>query len=217
MQTYIIPEKPIGFGWEKAKKNIVFYAIALVAVMIVNGVVNGILNNPSVKESAIAVIILTVLLILIGTIINLGLIRIALNFIDKIDYKGRFEDFFSDSGKLLNYFIGNFLYAIIVFLGFILLIVPGIYFAIRFQFYQYLILDKGMKPLEAFAMSSKMTDGNKMELFLIGLKLVGINILGALCLLVGLFATIPTSMLASAHIYREMVKRTENAVFPNVL
>jgi hypothetical protein len=48
-----------------------------------------------------------------------------------------------------------------------------------------------------------------MHLFLFGLALGGINILGALVFFVGLFATIPTSMVAYAYVYRTLAGDAE--------
>jgi len=46
-------------------------------------------------------------------------------------------------------------------------------------------------------------------LFLFDLLLTLINLLGALCLLIGLFATIPTTMVAIAFVYRKLLAQTE--------
>ena len=86
-----------------------------------------------------------------------------------------------------------------------MLIVPGVIWAIKYQFFAYLIVDKKMGPWEAIQKSGEMTAGNKGNLFLLGLILALINIAGAICLLVGLFATIPTTMLAIVYVYRKLL------------
>jgi uncharacterized membrane protein len=50
-----------------------------------------------------------------------------------------------------------------------------------------------------------MTRGNTWNLFFFGILIGLINILGLLCLVVGLFITVPLSMLASAFIYRKLL------------
>ena len=109
------------------------------------------------------------------------------------------------------YLIGSILYGLIVFAGTILLIIPGIIWGIQFCFYDYFIIDKGLGPIEALKRSSAITRGVKWDLFVFSLILLGINLLGALCLLIGLFATIPTTMVAIAFVYRKLLAQAEIA------
>lgn len=57
-----------------------------------------------------------------------------------------------------------------------------------------------------FKKSSLITRGVKWDLFLFDLLLTLINFLGTLCLLIGLFATIPTSMMTTVFVYRKLAK-----------
>lgn len=96
--------------------------------------------------------------------------------------------------------------SVLVFLavlaGLILLIVPGIILALALSFATYLVIDKGLGPISAFKESMAITKGNRWNLFVLGLAICGLNILGLLALVVGLIVTIPVSMLASVHAYR---------------
>ena len=92
-----------------------------------------------------------------------------------------------------------------------MLIIPGIIWGIKFQFFSYFIVDKGLGPIEALKRSSTITKGAKWDLFLFGLLVWLINLLGALCLLVGLFATIPTTGVAMAFVYHKLLTQTEIA------
>jgi uncharacterized membrane protein len=123
--------------------------------------------------------------------------------------KPKLQIFFLLIHLFFKYLIGDILYGLIIIGGLILLIIPGIIWAIQFQFFGYLIIDKGLGPIEALKKSSKITKGAKWDLFLLGILLVLINILGALALLVGLFATIPTTMIANAFVYRKLLSQTE--------
>ena len=92
-----------------------------------------------------------------------------------------------------------------VAVGLILLIIPGIYLAIKYQFFSFLIVDKNMGIMESFKKSEEMTQGVKMNLLLFSLALAGINILGALVFLVGLIVTIPTTVMATVYVYRKLL------------
>lgn len=89
-----------------------------------------------------------------------------------------------------------------VILGLILLIVPGIIIGIAFGFSLYIVIEQELSPLDAMRASAALTKGHRWDLFLLGLALLGINILGFCALLVGLFVTVPVSGLAIIHAYR---------------
>jgi uncharacterized membrane protein len=93
---------------------------------------------------------------------------------------------------------------VVVVLGIILLIVPGIIFGLMFMFAQYIVIDKEIGPIEAMKESKKITDGHKWNLLGLCLLLALINILGAICLLVGLLVTIPVTSLALIRAYRTL-------------
>ena len=102
-------------------------------------------------------------------------------------------------------FVGAYvLVALIVVVGLILLIVPGIMWSLKYMFVPLVVMDKKMRPFEALKESARMTDGYKWELLLFVLALLGINLVGLLCLIVGLLVTIPVSSLAFVHAYRTL-------------
>jgi len=86
-----------------------------------------------------------------------------------------------------------------------LLIVPGIIWGIKFWFFDYFVIDKGLGSIEALKKSSAITEGHKWNLFIFFLVITGINLLGAIFLLVGLFATMPITMIVAAFVYRRLL------------
>ena len=70
------------------------------------------------------------------------------------------------------------------------------------MFFKYLIIDKGLGPIEALKESRRITTGQRWQLLLFVLILALLNILGALALFIGLFVTMPVTMIAMAHVYR---------------
>jgi uncharacterized membrane protein len=132
--------------------------------------------------------------------VGLGLIHVNLKF--TTEHTAKFSDLLTKLPLFWTYFISSIYYSCIVLVGTLLLIVPGIIWGLRYQFFGYLIVDQGLKPKVAFQASKKLTHGHLGKLFLFGLVLLGINLLGALALLVGLLVTIPVSLLAIAKVYR---------------
>jgi uncharacterized membrane protein len=83
--------------------------------------------------------------------------------------------------------------------------------AIRLKYSAYLVVDKNLGPVEAIKTGWKLTKGNVWNLFFFEILLCLINLLGALCLLVGLFITVPLSMLATTFVYRKLLLQSKAA------
>jgi len=68
-----------------------------------------------------------------------------------------------------NLIVGSILYSVIVMIGLVLLIVPGIYLAVALFFYNYEIVVEGENAVEALSNSWSLTSGYRLDLFLLGL------------------------------------------------
>jgi len=117
-----------------------------------------------------------------------------------------FQELFSKTDRAASYFFSSLLYGLVVALGFLMFVIPGVIFMIRFQFYQYYAVSQGMSPVDALKASWRDTKGSFWNLFAFGFVLAGINILGALCLGIGLLFTIPISMVSSAYVYKKLAR-----------
>ena len=106
----------------------------------------------------------------------------------------------------MNYLISAILAGVIVLAGLLLLVVPGIYLAIRLQYYKFLIVDKeNISPVMALKESWRMTEGHTWNLFLFMLLIILINFIGAMLLGIGLFVSVPVSLIAYAFLYRKLL------------
>ena len=65
-----------------------------------------------------------------------------------------------------------------------------------------------MGPIEALKKSSQITKGVKLDLLVFSFLLTGINILGVLAFGIGLILTIPTTIIATAFVYRKLLSKT---------
>lgn len=193
-------KEAINFGFEVAKKNIFFF-IPLFVVVILTYAVLGFFQM-ALQDAILLSIVASLVRFIVGMMISMGLIKIALEFVGK--KKPKLSDVFYKK-SLLNFFLVSVVNFLIVFVGFLLLIIPGIIFSIKLQFASYLVVDKGKGVVEALSGSWEMTKGVKWNLFLFWILLALINILGALCLLVGLLITVPLSMVATAYVYRKLL------------
>jgi len=206
-KTIHMPEA-IVFGWKTMKENIGFFIGFLIVVIITYAVPGSIQSALTDRLPFLAVLVALVAWV-IQRMIDLGIIRASLAFCD--NRKGRFADLLSTAPVLIKYIAGTILYLLIVSVGFILLIVPGVIFGLKYQFFAYFILEKGAGPIEAIRKSSQITKGALLELLIFGILTSLINLIGLMCCFVGIFATIPTTMVAYARVYRDLLKQTEQA------
>lgn len=135
-----------------------------------------------------------------------GMTLISLKIVDGKPYVWR--DLFVFDRQVLRYLAGSLLYGLMVVLGLLLFVVPGVYLALRYGFSAYAIVD-GRKGIgEAFRESARITTGVKWNLLLYGLAALGLILLGILCFGVGLLVAVPVIMLATAHLYRVLLQAT---------
>jgi len=107
-------------------------------------------------------------------------------------------------------FLGAFILLMLtIAVGFILLIVPGIIFALMFMFTIFIVIDREFGPIDSMKESRRLTYGHKWKLLGLSLLLVLINLLGLAALFVGLFVTVPISSLALTHAYRVLGGKAE--------
>ena len=192
----------ITFGWRTWYGNAGFFVLLLLISGIIGGSLPQLLEISAVRESALNQFLVQLTFFVLNMIMQMGLVRIALRFCD--GERAAFSDLFACAPLFFKYLLALILYWAIVCVGLLLFIVPGIIWAIQFQFFVYHIVEKGMGPLEALSASSAITRGSKGNLFLLGLLLFLVNVAGFLCLVVGLFASIPVTMLAMACVYRKL-------------
>jgi hypothetical protein len=86
-----------------------------------------------------------------------------------------------------NAVIANIVVGVIVGMGIIMLIVPGIIFACRLAFVPYLVVDEEMDVMDALRVSWDMTRGYGWQIFLMGFLAFFVVIAGLIALFVGVF------------------------------
>lgn len=101
------------------------------------------------------------------------------------------ELFFLSFNKFIPLLILNLLSTAVILIGFLILILPGIYFSVSYIFAHFFVWFYDVPPGEAITMSRKTVSGSFIQILWLFLILTGINILGALALGVGLLLTIP--------------------------
>ena len=193
--------KSFSWAWETLKKEFWYFVILILLVIIIPSLVNGAdMNNG----------FFNFLGLLLSVWMTCGITRILLDY-----YRGnkrKVQDLFTQVKPFWNVRLATILLGIIIFIGLIFLIIPGIYLGLKYMFTTYFIIDKNMGISEAMKKSAEMTDGKKMDLFLFGLTGFGVVLLGAICLGVGVFVALPVVYLASIYLYMNLVGEKQTAI-----
>jgi len=203
----------IGWGWGKFKDNVgpilIGVAIVFVVTVVVNilsGLVSGGSGSPfgpssGMMEFSIAGFLASLVSTAVSVLLGAVFARAALDVVD-----GRPFDFPGAFGRvnIVNVLIAAVLVSVIVTIGFILLVIPGIVALFLTYFTTLFVVDDDAdSPVKAISDSVKLISANVGDSLLLALLNVLVLIAGAIALLVGLIVAYPVTALATAYAYRK--------------
>ena len=137
--------------------------------------------------------------------IQVGFLQICLDL-----YDGREPTFADTFGHLAlgpRFLAGQVIYLLIVMIGLVLLVVPGIYLGALYALFVFCMVSGEADLRHNFQQSAILSAGTKTYLFAIFVALLVLNLLGACLLGLGLFVTVPLSVLIMTAVYRQLVAR----------
>lgn len=195
----------IRFGWETFKKRPWYLIGASIAFLVIGwiagfavGFVSAVLQV--VLGEIFGGIVSFLGSMLVNTLIGMGWIAFFIKAHDD-PAAAKLADFWHPQ-HFFSYVGTTILFVIIVLIGLLLLIVPGIIAALVFMFAPYLVIDKGLGPVAALKESARITKGNRLRLLALMGAVALISLLGLFALIVGLFVAIPVTSLAYINAYR---------------
>lgn len=195
----ISSSQALRFGWRTTCAN--------VRPLLTLGLIGGFLEllQQALRDPAHAPGLATLLrlaLQLVQAALVMVFLRVALQLHD-----GKEVDLSRPQQLLANYFgylLTTVLLSLIVLGGLVLLIVPGVLWAVRFGFAPFLVVQGKLDPVAALRESSRLTQGVRAQLLGFALLVLVINLLGALTFGVGLLVTWPTGLIAAAYVMRQL-------------
>lgn len=198
----------IKFGWQTFKTHKKYFLYPLLGLILLT-IFSSLLSTLFEKNLPFIADLMDSATGLISSFVQLSLTKIAL-----IIVSGRSptkSDFFTSKHILtvLIVLISGVLYSLVTLFGFLLLIVPGIIFTVRYSYYSFVIFDKNSGPVASLKESFRITKGYFWKLsgfFALTFLLI---LLGVLALGIGFLVTYPVSLLASAYVYKKL---TENKI-----
>jgi uncharacterized membrane protein len=116
----------------------------------------------------------------------------------------QFSAYGQQSRKIITWFVAGLIYAVIVLVGIALLVLPGIYVAIRLQFFYTSIVEEDTGILTSLKRSWEITKGQEAPLLLLLLVAIGFTLLGLAFFGIGIFVTYPFVGLMYCHVFRKL-------------
>ncbi|MBF0344757.1 MAG: hypothetical protein HQL06_11065 [Nitrospirae bacterium] len=190
MNSFSIIEA-LSFGWRSTKRNIGFITGVFFAYIIF--IVVSIFITDKYKYDGALLAFFIVLLLLLIQHFTIKVIKLIFTKNDDSDIKFRdlsidyvfiikvirliftkydgadmkFEELLANMQLTFKVLITNLLLIIIITIGMLLLVIPGIFLTVRFSFSIFLIIDKDIAIIESIKRSYRITKGNTWKLLLL--------------------------------------------------
>jgi len=196
-------EKTSGSKWPFIL-SFIYYVLVIIAVMMGLGLVMASLM--AVTEEP-GVIVLVQLVTQLGT--NLIVMPMIMGIVmmgikRSVDAPFSASMVFNNFSKMLPLFATMILMYIMIFIGLVLLVIPGIYLMIAYYMAMPLVVEKGMSPWQAMETSRKAITHRWFSVFGLFIVMIIIISISMIPLGLGMIWTLPMMMIVYGILYRNM-------------
>lgn len=171
----------IGEGWRLVTRDPAIFALLTLLFIVLNGFVPLILQGPLFAG------------------FHIYCMKRLLN------RAAEFADFFTGFNFFIPALVASLVIVVFVFAGTLLCIIPGLVVAAMFNFTYLFIVDKRMDFWQAMKASHAVVRNDYFGFTVFLLALIGIDILGVLCCLIGILIALPVTVAAITVAYQEVV------------
>jgi hypothetical protein len=204
----------IGYSWNLVISNIwLFIRVALVYIIVLGALVGGQFYTETLMPRTHGPELAELTYGLFSILGNVIAVVMAMGFLSIIF--ALFDGEKACAGMLLrprkgfwSFIFAGILYYIIILLGTLLFVVPGIIWSVKFSLVFFFVVDKGLGPVQALKASARATACMKWHW--LGLMAVSSMIMfaGVLCLGIGALISYPVGYVAMALGYRQLAAQT---------
>lgn len=195
MKTTFSISKAFKTGWEHTKNHLEFLALSTFVYFVLYLVLARFGHGDFS-------FILRLAAWFVSMLFSIGMRRIGL-LIEKGGVP-TYNDFQTDATTFISVLFANIIMAVFIFIGFILLIIPGIIVALRLSMTTYIILDKKMGAWAAVKESWKITKGHSWNLLGLALCALLICIVAVIPFGLGLIVALPFLAITAAIVYNRI-------------
>lgn len=201
-----------GEAWRRTKGNkgtvwlgLLLYIVSVAIISFVAGLISGYPPfdpQAAMEASGTSQVIYQVLVTVAGAPLMAGMMMIGIKMARDETVSG--TEVFAHFDKIVPLAIGIILMYILCAIGFVLLVLPGIYLLVAYMMITPLIVDKGLGPWAALETSRKAITKHWFGFFGFLIVCLLLYIAGALPLLIGLIWVLPLLTIAFGVVYRNM-------------
>ena len=170
---------------------VVFFVLAIVMLAIFGGGLFGQLVALGVLFLGFGV----------GLAISRGLVRCILDITEGIEFEASKLFNFENIGP---YALTAILYGVILGVGYMFCIIPGVVASLFLWFWPFAVVDKDMGPTDALTASFELVKNNFAQVILFLIVINVINGIGASFCGLGLLVTIPFTFISSAYVWKAL-------------
>ena len=190
----------IGEGWRAFRR----YHGPLIGAFLVATVLQVLIALPGAGSTEGRQMLVTIVALALAGPLEAGQAWVVLKGVRR---RGpRVGDLFQGFRRFGDALLAYVLTSLIILVGLLLAVVPGVLFWLKYSVVFYALMDQRLSGREAMRESARLTKGHRGKIFLLGLTLLGLNILGAAAFLVGLLVTVPVSYASMAALYGRLKK-----------
>ena len=216
-QTIIKPGvgSALSFGWGRMKANFLYFFLIVLLLSVLDIPLSAMQDFEKEGISA-AQVLLHIMgaawCFLLLPVFEYGSDLLFLQGVrgQKIEVKNIIIGF----NNYVNIVLANLLVFGLVGISLVAFIIPGIIVGCRLAFVSYLVMDKGLDPIEAVETSWRLTRGHGWKVFGLGVLSIFIFILGLAMAFVGVFPAVMWIKASFASLYHSVLQERGDDYFP---
>ena len=193
----------LRIAWKGFISQIWLLAGLLIGYVIVNLSLFLLIPLPEQGTMSIAGISIPLFCMVFSLLFSLGYTK---NMFQTLDgEEPQFSAYGRQARKIITWLIAGLIYAVVVIVGCALFVFPGIYLAIRLQFFYTSIVEEDTGMVTSLKRSWEITKGQVLPLFWLLLVAIGFTVLGLAFFVIGIFITFPLVGLMYCYVYRKLL------------
>lgn len=177
------------------------YLAVIMGISFVVGLLSGLLGSAGTSQLILG-IATQVIITIIGFPLMAGIILMGIN--RSVGKEISVGMIFNNWGHTLTLVLSYIIMMIMIGIGFVLLVIPGIYLLVAYTMAVPLIVEKGLGPWEALEASRQAISKRWFSVFGIFFCIMVVMIISAIPLGIGMIWTLPLSTLVLAVMYRDI-------------